>query len=82
VLRTAAGDCDPALPAQDSQSDARRVYADDVISLSSWHALQEHRPFGAILRTRLHAYRASSAFRHSVNGRPLSEPNDMDEMPT
>lgn len=69
------------LPAQDPYSDARRRYADDVLSFSPWHALQAHRPLGSLMRTRRHAYPSSSAYRHAVNGVPEHEPDTIDELP-
>ena len=69
------------LPAQDPYSDARRRYADDVLSFSPWHALEAHRPLGSIMRSRRVAYLRSSGFRHAVNGVPEREPSSIDELP-
>ncbi|MGW2860189.1 hypothetical protein [Streptomyces sp. NPDC001205] len=69
------------LPAQDAYSDARRRYADDVLSFSPWHALEAHRPLGSIMRSRRAAYPASSDFRHRVNGVAPQEPSDIKELP-
>jgi hypothetical protein len=69
------------LPAQDPYSDARRRYADDVLSFSPWHALEAHRPLGSIMRSRRVAYRRSSDFRHKVNGVQEREPSSIDELP-
>lgn len=69
------------LPAQDAYSDARRRYADDVLSFSPWHALEAHRPLGSIMRSRRAAYPASSDFRHHYNGIPGQEPSDIKELP-
>jgi hypothetical protein len=44
------------LPAQDAYGDARRRYADDVLSFNPWHALEAHRPLGSVMRSRRHAY--------------------------
>jgi hypothetical protein len=68
-------------PAQDPYSDARRRYADDVLSFSPWHALEAHRPLGSIMRSRRSAYPASSEFRHGVNGVAQQEPSGVDELP-
>jgi hypothetical protein len=69
------------LPAQDPYSDARRRYADDVLSFSPWHALEAHRPLGSIMRARRVAYARSSDFRHAVNGVQEREPSSIDELP-
>jgi len=69
------------LPAQDPYSDARRRYADDVLSFSPWHALEAHRPLGSIMRARRVAYPRSSDTRHRVNGVPEREPSSIDELP-
>ena len=69
------------LPAQDPYSDARRRYADDVLSFSPWHALEAHRPLGSIMRSRRAAYPRSSDFRHGVNGVEQAEPSSIEELP-
>ncbi|MGR6967771.1 catalase family protein [Geodermatophilus sp. URMC 61] len=69
------------LPAQDPYSDARRRYADDVLSFSPWHTLEAHRPLGSVMRSRRVAYPRSSAFRHAVNGVQEREPSSIDELP-
>jgi hypothetical protein len=69
------------LPAQDAYSDARRRYADDVLSFSPWHALEAHRPLGSVMRSRRAAYPMSSDFRHTVNGIAPHEPSSIEELP-
>jgi hypothetical protein len=69
------------LPAQDPYSDARRRYADDVLSFSPWRALEVHRPLGSIMRSRRMAYAGSSDFRHTVNGVQVREPSSIEELP-
>jgi hypothetical protein len=69
------------LPAQNPYSDARRRYADDVLSFNPWHALEAHRPLGSIMRSRRSAYPRSSDFRHTVNGIEHHEPSSLDELP-
>jgi len=69
------------LPAQDPYSDARRRYADDVLSFSPWQALEAHRPLGSVMRSRRVAYQRSSDFRHTVNGVREREPSSIDELP-
>jgi hypothetical protein len=68
-------------PAQEAYSAARRAYADDVLSFNPWHALTDHRPLGSIMRVRIKAYEASTAFRHKVNNSPRVEPRDIAELP-
>jgi hypothetical protein len=69
------------LPPQDAYSPARRVYADDVLSFNPWHCIPEHRPLGSIMRVRIKAYEASTAFRHAMNVQPRTEPRRIDEVP-
>jgi hypothetical protein len=69
------------LPAQDPYSDARRRYADDVLSFNPWHALAAHRPLGSVMRSRRSAYPHSSSFRHDYNGVRQHEPASIDEIP-
>lgn len=69
------------IPAQNAYSNERRVYADDVLSFNPWHALGAHRPLGSIMRVRVKAYEASSAFRHKMNNTPRREPRTIDELP-
>lgn len=68
-------------PAQDAYSPARSTYADDLLSFNPWHALAEHRPLGSIMRVRIKAYEASTAFRHGKNNAALIEPRDIAELP-
>ena len=69
------------LPAQDPFSDARRVYADEVLAFSPWNGLAAHRPLGSLMRSRLRAYEASSAERHARNVRARVEPERIEELP-
>lgn len=69
------------LPTQDPYSDARRRYADDVLSFNPWHALAAHRPLGSVMRSRRSAYPHSSSFRHDYNGVSPHEPVTIDEIP-
>ena len=70
-----------SIPPQDAYSPARRVFADDVLSFSPWHCIEEHRPLGSIMRVRIKAYEASSQFRHQMNARPRIEIEGIDEVP-
>lgn len=67
---------------QDAYSPARRVFGDDVLSFNPWHCIPEHRPLGSIMRVRIKAYEASTAFRHAMNVQPRVEPRSIDEVPT
>ena len=69
------------IPPQEAYSPARRVFADDVLSFNPWHCIEEHRPLGSIMRARIKAYEASSAFRHQMNARPNIEIDDIGQVP-
>jgi hypothetical protein len=69
-----------SLPRQQADSEARRAYAQDVLSFNPWRCLAAHQPLGSIMRLRKEAYRKSSAFRHEKNG-PLIEPREISEFP-
>ncbi len=47
-------------------------------SFNPWHCLPEHRPMGAINRTRRIVYQAISEFRHKRNQVPRKEPEGTD----
>ena len=66
---------------QKAYSPERRVYVDENLSFNPWHCLAAHRPLGNIMRARFEAYKASSQFRHSANGRIPIEPKSIDELP-
>lgn len=66
---------------QGAYSDARRVWVDEQLSFNPWHSLVAHRPLGNVMRARFQAYKASSEFRHSAEGRPMVEPRSIDELP-
>jgi hypothetical protein len=69
------------LPAQDSQSEARTRYADDVLSFRPAHSLAAHRPLGSLMRARLKTYQALSSFRHGRNQMPETEPTTIEQIP-
>ncbi|UYW24368.1 catalase family protein [Methylorubrum extorquens] len=69
------------LPAQDAFSEARRNYADDVLSFRPAHSLAAHRPLGSLMRARLKTYQALSRFRHARNRVPEVEPASIDDVP-
>lgn len=66
---------------QNPYSDARRVFVDEQLSFNPWHSLAAHRPLGNIMRARFQSYKASSEFRHKAEGRPLVEPESIEELP-
>lgn len=63
------------LPTQDLASEPARKLAAYIESLSfdPWHALEAHRPLGAMMRARNHAYRLSTEERKAA---PEPEGND------
>ena len=69
------------LPPQDGYSEARRRYADEVLSFRPAHSLSAHRPLGSLMRARLKTYQALSRFRHGRNHVPEVEPSSVDEVP-
>ncbi|HEY0062071.1 MAG TPA: catalase family protein [Telluria sp.] len=69
------------IPPQEAYSPARRVFADDILSFNPWHCVDAHRPLGSIMRARIKAYEASSAFRHEMNAQPRIEIDDIGQVP-
>ncbi|WP_198026244.1 catalase family protein [Paracoccus sphaerophysae] len=63
-------------PLQDSFSDARRVWADDVLAFSPWNGVEAHRSLGSIMRIRRHVYQMSQDRRRGMNdvARPSRDP--------
>lgn len=68
-------------PCQEAYTEARRAYADEDLSFCPSHSLAAHRPLGSIMRARLRAYPEMSRHRRSANGRPLTEPRSLAEVP-
>ena len=68
-------------PPQDVYSDARRVWVDEELSFNPWHCLAAHRPLGNLMRARFKAYALSTKFRHAAEGRKMTEPRSINEMP-
>jgi hypothetical protein len=70
------------LPSQIADNQARRTYADDVLSFDPWRCLADHQPLGSIMRLRKDAYQASRAFRqnHTPHTQP-KEPQHISEFP-
>ncbi len=69
------------LPRQEAYTEARRAYVDEALSFCPSHSLAAHRPLGSIMRARLRAYPEMSAHRRTKNGRPLTEPRSIEEVP-
>ncbi|OCF38062.1 hypothetical protein I316_00286 [Kwoniella heveanensis BCC8398] len=70
-----------SFPAQETFSDARRVWWEDRIGLSPWDGLAEHRPLGSINRLRHKAYEMSRAFRSKGNQMEVYLPLKPGDMP-
>ncbi|UMY15872.1 hypothetical protein MMB17_14105 [Methylobacterium organophilum] len=54
------------LPPEDGLAEAKRTFADDVLSLRPAHSLAAQRLPGSLMRARLKTYRALSRFRHAA----------------
>jgi catalase len=68
-------------PPQDAYSPERRVYMDEMLSFDPLHCLAAHQPLGNIMRGRKKAYEMSRRYRHQMNGRPMTEPRGIEELP-
>jgi catalase len=66
---------------QESYSDARELFVDERLSFSPWHALEDHRPLGGIMRSRLKAYEEARKYRAQRNARDIVEPKEIGEVP-
>ena len=64
---------------QDLTSDRARAIAAfvETLSFDPWHALVEHRPLGAMMRARNHAYRVSTTERGAI-----PEPDGKEVLPS
>lgn len=62
------------IPAQDVESEEGKRVAEYIerLSFDPWHALVEHRPLGAMMRARNHAYRVSTAARGAIDERVVA----------
>ena len=69
------------LPRQEAYTEARQDYVDRSLSFCPSHSLAAHRPLGSIMRARLRAYPEMSRHRRAANGRPLTEPRSIEEVP-
>lgn len=71
-------------PAQETFSEKRRTWWDDLIALSPFNGLDDHRPLGSVNRLRKKVYQASRKYRAVKNGGLLDEPyfpESVDDMP-
>jgi Catalase len=66
---------------QQTDSPARRVYGDKILSFDPWRCLAAHQPLGSLMRLRREAYQASSVFRHGKDQTPMQEPQHIGEFP-
>lgn len=69
------------LPCQQAHSEARKDYVDRDLAFCPSHSLAAHRPLGSIMRARLRAYPELSRRRRAADGRPLTEPRSVEEVP-
>jgi catalase len=67
---------------QNSYSDARQLFVDEQLSFSPWHALEEHRPLGGVMRSRLKAYEEAIRYRAQRNDRTKIEPRSVEQIPS
>jgi hypothetical protein len=66
-----------AIPPQEFARDDQLTFCENL-SLTPWHAREEHRPLGGINRARKVIYQATSAFRHDANKVARKEPTIAD----
>lgn len=59
---------------QDFDSPPQHAFCENL-SFSPWHALEAHRPLGAVNRVRRVVYEKISKLRHELNEQPQVEPN-------
>ncbi len=69
------------LPMQDTGSESRRRFVDDVLSFNPWHGIEAHRPLGNLMRVRRLAYEQSSKMRHKLNKLERFEPRSISDIP-
>ena len=69
------------LPRQDAYGPDRVRFFDEVMTFRPAHSLLVHRPLGGVMRARLQAYRALSAYRHRENGVAEVSPASVDDIP-
>lgn len=68
------------IPAQRAWIPGESEALDQRLSFNPWHALLDHQPLGAIMRTRRTVYAAMSSFRAGQNRVPIVEPSSVDEL--
>jgi hypothetical protein len=57
------------------------AFVDERLSFSPRHALEDHRPLGGIMRSRLKAYEEAAKYRAQRNERERFEPSDIAAVP-
>ncbi len=67
---------------QDPVDPERYRYGDDVLSFMPFRGLEAHMPLGSINRLKAKVYESSSAYRHTVNEIPRTEPTSEQDLPT
>lgn len=70
------------LPAQETFSAARRVFAEDVMSWRPMFGRTDLRPLGSINRVRRAAYQQLGDFRHALNARDEVDPTTLAYVPS
>jgi hypothetical protein len=68
-------------PAQETFSDARRVWWEDHIALTPWSGLKDHKPLGSINRLRDKVYKMGRGHRGKGNDKEVYFPKSVEEMP-
>lgn len=64
---------------QPSWDAARQQFIDDSLSFSPWHGIDAHQPLGSVMRARKLSYQMSAALRAKLNGKPIIEPESLDD---
>ena len=54
---------------------------DEDLSLCPAHSLAAHRPLGSISRARMHAHEVMGRARRQENGRKITEPRTLEDVP-
>jgi hypothetical protein len=66
------------IPRQDA-SGQENLEAVDALAFNQWRVTEAHRPMGEIMDVR-RIYTASARVRRELNGQPLAEPTNPDEV--
>jgi hypothetical protein len=68
-------------PVQDAYARERKAFVEGDLSFCPAHSLAAHRPLGSLSRARMRAYDVLGTARRRENGRPLTEPRSISEIP-